>query len=98
MLNCKQASHLLSQSMEQRLSLRQRLGLRLHLMMCHACTQFSRQLGVLRAALAQLGRRIENDDSLALSSDARERIAQNMANQARVLDEARRNPDQNFTD
>jgi hypothetical protein len=98
MLSCKQASHLLSQSMERRLPLRQQFGLRLHLMMCDACTQFSRQLGMLRTAVTQLGHKIENDDSLGLSKNAHDRIAHKLASQAHQLDAARRNPDQNFTD
>lgn len=98
MLDCKQASHLLSQSMERRLSIRQRCLLRLHLMMCDACTQFFRQLGFLRKAIAELGRRVENDGRLVLSNQARERIAQAVESRVQDLGEARRNPDRNFTD
>lgn len=98
MLDCRHASRLLSQSMERRLPFRQRLVLWLHLMMCDACTRFSRQLHVLRAAIGQVGRRIERDDRLMLSKQARERIAEAVAIQARKNDEARRNPDQDATD
>ena len=61
-MDCKHASHLISQSQEARLSWRQRFGLRFHLMLCDACTQFSRQLGLLREAARQVGRRIESDE------------------------------------
>lgn len=93
MLDCRHASHLLSQSMEKRLSFRQRFLLRLHLLMCDACTRFARQLHLLRAAIGHLGRRVENDDKLVLPKQARERIAEAVAIQARQNDEARRNPD-----
>jgi hypothetical protein len=98
MLDCRQASHLLSQSMERKLSLRQRLSLRLHLMLCEACAQFSLQLETLRLAMARLGRRFENDDTLTLSDEARRRIAAAMASRSASDAEARRQPDQNLTD
>jgi len=54
MLDCKQASRLLSQSMDARLPLGQRARLRLHLLICDACTNFGRQLRVLRRAMGRL--------------------------------------------
>lgn len=98
MLDCRHATLLASQSMEKRLSLRQRIALRLHLLMCDACTQFARQLQVLRKAIGQVGRHIENDESLVLSKQARERIAEAVAVQASQIEQARRNPDHDTTD
>ncbi len=92
MLDCQHASHLISQSMEVRLTWRQRFGLRLHLMMCDACTQFSRQMLLLRSALRQLGSRTENDETLRLSQEARERIARAVSQHG--SDDAARHPDQ----
>ncbi len=97
-MDCKHASHLISQAQEVSLSWRQRFGLRLHLMLCDACTQFSRQLETLREAARQVGRRIESDERLKLSRDARGRIAEAMESRKRSIVEARQNPDQNFTD
>lgn len=96
MLSCRQASHLVSQSREQRLPLRQRLSLRLHLMLCGACRQFALQLKMLRRVARQYGARIENDEHLRLSKDARGRIAQAMQQQVRTNEAAWQNPDQNF--
>lgn len=93
MLDCRHATLLVSQSMERRLTLRQRLALRLHLMMCDACTQFRKQVRLLRIAVAQWGRKVENDGTLALSLQARDRIALAMAQHRQQADEARRNPD-----
>ena len=50
-LNCKQTSRLLSEAQDRRLSLLERVTLRVHLCMCDACTHFSRQLQFLRAAM-----------------------------------------------
>ena len=98
MLDCKHATRLASQAMEKRLTFRQRMALRFHLLMCDACTQFTRQLHLLRKAVGQLGRHVENDESLVLSKSARERIAEAVAIQAWQNDEARRNPDHDSTD
>ena len=58
MLTCKNASELLSQAQDRTLGLRERLALRLHLLICHGCTNFSRQLELIRATL----RRIRDGD------------------------------------
>jgi hypothetical protein len=98
MLDCKHATQLASRALDRRLPIRQRVALRLHLLMCDACTQFVRQLQLMRKALAQLGRYVEHDSSVKLSHQAHERIAQAVAVQAAQIDEARRNPDQHSTD
>ena len=54
MITCKEASRLLSQSMDARLPLWQRVRLRLHLVLCDACNNFDRQVRFLRRAVAQL--------------------------------------------
>lgn len=55
MLNCKEATELISQAQERRLGPGERLGLRLHLLVCAGCANFRRQLVVLRAACRRLG-------------------------------------------
>ncbi len=50
MLNCKQASELLSQALDKNLSLREKISLRLHLLICHGCSNFSKHMQVLRQA------------------------------------------------
>ncbi len=50
MLSCKQVSVLLSQAQETRLDWRERLSLRLHLLLCKGCDNFRRQLNFIRAA------------------------------------------------
>jgi hypothetical protein len=75
MLNCKQASQLVSQSMEHKLSYRNRFALFLHLRVCDACTLFSRQLKLLRQAVQRIGRDVEQDENIVLSDEAKKRIA-----------------------
>jgi predicted anti-sigma-YlaC factor YlaD len=51
MLNCRDATRLMSDAQERPLGWRERISLRLHLAMCSACRAFGSQLGTLRAAL-----------------------------------------------
>lgn len=75
MLNCKEASHLISEREERPLGLRERWGLRLHLLICSYCRRFERQVALLRQALRELGRRAEAEAAAVdLSPEARERI------------------------
>lgn len=47
-MNCKQATRLLSDAQEYQLSLKDRAGLKFHVMMCSACRNFSTQMETLR--------------------------------------------------
>jgi len=58
MLTCKDASELLSQAQDRPLGLRERIILKLHLFICHGCTNFGRQLKLIRATV----RRIRDED------------------------------------
>jgi Putative zinc-finger len=57
MLNCKQATQLMSQGQDRPLTLGERIGLRFHLLICGACSNFNRQLAVMRQAFRRLGGR-----------------------------------------
>jgi hypothetical protein len=50
MLNCKQASELLSQALDRNITLREKFSLRLHLLICGGCNNFSKQIQVMREA------------------------------------------------
>jgi len=50
-LSCKEASRLISQGMDRRLSFPERIAVRLHVGICDACTRFTRQVEFLRRAL-----------------------------------------------
>jgi hypothetical protein len=44
MIDCREASRLISQNADRPLAFRRRLQLRVHLLICDACTNFSRQV------------------------------------------------------
>ena len=48
MLHCDKVSKHISDSMDKKLTLWQRAGVRIHLMMCSHCARFSRQLQRVR--------------------------------------------------
>ena len=54
MINCQEAARLISRGMDERLPWWQRISLRLHLALCDACTNFSRNMRLLRAAMRRL--------------------------------------------
>ena len=78
MLDCKHASRLVSQSMDRRLSLMERVVLRFHLLLCDACSNFSRQIDLLRAAVREMVQQTENDGAIRLSEPARARISKKL--------------------
>lgn len=75
MLTCKQASRLVSQSLDRPLSLSERTKLRFHLFICDACTHFNRQLRLLSNTVKRMAQYTENDSSIQLSLEARDRIS-----------------------
>lgn len=74
MMNCQQTSRLLSQSLDRPLSFKERLALRLHLLLCGACRRFARQLRFLSRTAAGLETRGLADRRVTLGEPARERI------------------------
>lgn len=55
MLSCQQATELMSQEQDRPLTLAERIGLRLHVWMCTGCSNYRRQMSVLREACRRLG-------------------------------------------
>jgi hypothetical protein len=52
-LSCKEATQLLSQREDRKLTLGERVALRLHLVICRGCRAVSEQIPFLRRALAR---------------------------------------------
>lgn len=50
MLTCRETTSLISQSLDAKLSLRQRIAVRIHLFMCRFCSRFKKQLYFIRDA------------------------------------------------
>lgn len=76
MLTCKQASQLLSQSLDRRLTRGERFSLRFHLLICRFCQRFWQQLSGLRNAIRQQVNMTEQNEEIKLSKDAVKRITQ----------------------
>ena len=74
-MSCKEVTELLSQSIERRLSLRETLRLRMHLLVCDACARFKRQMEFLHAAARAYAQRgMSTARQWVLARTARERI------------------------
>ena len=54
MPSCKEVSEILSERLDGRLGLMERLGLRLHLAMCKACARVEKQFQLLRNGMLEL--------------------------------------------
>ena len=74
MLTCQEASELVSQSLDRRLRLHERWAVRLHLLICTACTRFKRQAEFLHHAARTYAGRLGAARQLPLSPGARARI------------------------
>ncbi len=84
MMTCKQASKLISQSLDRPLSWYELIQLRLHLMMCGACNRFKKQLKSLHIGLLKIVSNIENDSAIQLPLDAKTRIAEKLKSDQHV--------------
>ena len=74
-------ARLASESLDRDLGRLERLALRSHILYCAACRRYLSQLKLIRAALKQLGSRLQTDEPLpgpGLPDDARERIKRSL--------------------
>lgn len=55
MPTCKEVHRLTSEGLDRDLTLVERLRMRLHLMICDACTNFTGQMRLIRRAMRRLG-------------------------------------------
>ncbi len=60
MLTCREATTLISQSIDDRLPVGRRVALRLHLIMCKLCSRYKRQLVFLGSAIRKYAGKIED--------------------------------------
>ena len=74
MLDCKQTSQLISQSLDRKLSLRERFALKFHLLICNACKHFNQQLLAMRTSFKKLNASIENDTNIQMPSETKQRL------------------------
>lgn len=75
MFNCGEVTRLVSESLDRKLPLHQRMGIRIHLFMCKFCARYSKQLKLLRGVMRLAAEeRIVTDFFEPLPSDAKTRI------------------------
>ena len=78
MLTCKEVSELVSQIPERPLSLRENLGIKMHLMICKLCSRFTRQMKFIARAtnifMQYPDECLDNSHATRLPDEARERI------------------------
>ena len=67
MLTCKETAQLISEGLDHKLSLWQRMNLRLHLMMCGACSAYRRQVQTLNRIVR---RRFDESDVDVTATEA----------------------------
>jgi len=78
MLKCKDISQLVSRSLDTKLSLKERMSIRLHLFMCEQCMRFSQQLSKLNSAINSMNDSVESDTSITLPSEIKKRIVKSL--------------------
>ena len=71
--SCKQITALISESMDRKLPIYRRIGIRIHLMMCYLCRRYKKQLLFLRSIL-QTDEEADEKNIEPLSAEARRRI------------------------
>ncbi len=54
MPSCREVHRLVSEGMDRDLTLVERTRMRVHLVVCEACTRFNGQMGLLRRAMRQM--------------------------------------------
>jgi hypothetical protein len=74
MINCRQATRLVSQAMDTKLPWHRRLAVRIHLLYCVWCRRYAAQLQLLRKAAKQLPKEDLDTSAHKLSDDAKKRM------------------------
>ncbi|KUO56835.1 MAG: hypothetical protein APF78_01700 [Sphingomonadales bacterium BRH_c3] len=59
-MNCQNATGLVSQAQDRKLTLGERIRLRLHLLICRACRRFERQLPMIGRAAKRLAEPVDH--------------------------------------
>ena len=72
--SCKAAARLLSESLDHKLTWRQQLGLRIHLLLCKWCSRYGKQIAFVHRAVHSQPDSVIMAVSPKLSPEAREQI------------------------
>lgn len=74
-MSCRKMTQLISKSMDEPLSFRERFMLRLHTITCGACRRYRSQLESMRNAIQRMTPDQTGEPGQSLPSDSRQRIA-----------------------
>lgn len=77
MPNCQEVSLLTSRAMDEKISLKEQVGLKMHLLVCKWCRRYSKQVNLIRDIVRQQASRVKSTKSQTganLSPGARDRI------------------------
>ena len=77
-------THLLSESMDRRLSLHKRLAIWLHLIICDHCVRFAEHLAFIRKVSCSISKYAEKMSAARLPASARERIKERISQGRRL--------------
>jgi hypothetical protein len=81
MFKCKEVTRMVSESLDRKLPLYQRIGVKIHLLMCKFCSRFKKQLLFLRETIRlHVERGNDTELSTKLPPEARERIRKSIQN------------------
>ena len=78
MLTCKEASYLASKKLDEKLTWRESLGFRLHIMVCDLCRRYAMEIKKMHNVMKKAGKSSLSilPESVKLSKQSRERIKQ----------------------
>ena len=79
--SCREAVRLQSSALDRPLTLRQRLGLRMHLVLCRWCRRYGEQIKFLRAAAHKCAEHDGLGMPATLTPEVRERIKRSLREQ-----------------
>ncbi len=77
---CEDISHLISKSMDEKLCIKHRLGIKFHLMMCNLCRRYKKQLDLIQKAISLVTRseKTSNDFITPLPDKTKEKIKKHL--------------------
>jgi len=82
MLSCKEVGELLSQGLDRKLSFRERLSLKMHLLICKTCSCYEKQLQFIARSARRLMQSNRDGEGIPpLSEEAGARIASQIKQQ-----------------
>ena len=78
--NCKEASQLQSKAVHQALPLLEKMGLRIHLLVCAWCRRYAKNIRFLKEVIEAPAEQKNCGHSHALTAEAKGRMTLNLAN------------------